>query len=57
MLNALISVGGVLVGALIASAVWLLGGNLVEFLGKAKHKTSDPTFHHIKRAIPSQTVW
>jgi hypothetical protein len=46
MLNALISVGGVFVGALIASTVWLLGGSLVEVLGKAKHKTSDPTFHH-----------
>jgi hypothetical protein len=45
MLNALISVGGVLVGALALSTVWLLGGGLIEVLRKANRKTSDPTFH------------
>jgi hypothetical protein len=45
MLNALISVGGVLVGALIVSTVWLLGGSLIEAVGKAKPKASEPAFH------------
>jgi cytochrome bd-type quinol oxidase subunit 2 len=48
MLNALISVGGVLVGALIVSTVWLLGASLLEMTGNAKRKIGDlhdPGFH------------
>jgi hypothetical protein len=48
MLNALISVGGGLVGALIVSTVWLLGASLLETLSRAKRKMvdlHDPAFH------------
>jgi hypothetical protein len=45
MLNALMWIGEILVGAWIVSTGWLLSSFLLERLGKTKQRMSEPTYH------------